>query len=209
MAEELNTYLLGLGVKCNYIHSDVDTLDRVQIMDDLRKGIYDVLIGVNLLREGLDLPEVSLVAILDADKEGFLRSHRSLTQTAGRAERNLNGKVIMSADHITESMQKTIDETNYRREKQMAYNAKYNITPRAINKDTVNILKRQNPYAYIEQEMSEAADPVMEYMSKEQLQKVAEKTKKSMQKAAKEMDYMEAARLRDELKKIEEKIAKM
>ncbi|MBE6312036.1 MAG: excinuclease ABC subunit UvrB [Bacteroidales bacterium] len=206
MAEELNSYLLGVGVKCNYIHSDVDTLDRVQIMDDLRKGVYDVLIGVNLLREGLDLPEVSLVAILDADKEGFLRSHRSLTQTAGRAARNLNGRVIMYADHITESMQKTIDETNYRREKQMAYNEKNHITPAAVRKDSVNVLQKQNPYAYVEPETPMAADPLMEYLSKEQLQKVAEKTKKSMLKAAKEMDYMEAARLRDELKRIEEKI---
>ncbi len=205
MAEELNTFLLRMNIRSTYIHSDVETLERVKIMEDLRNGKYDVLVGVNLLREGLDLPEVSLVAILDADKEGFLRSHRSLTQTAGRAARNLNGRVIMYADKITDSMQKTIDETNRRREKQLAYNEKNNITPQAINKEKKSILGKTQVYnAYVEPELNIAADPVVQYMTKEQLQKAIEKTKKAMQKAAKEMEFLEAAQYRDELMKLEE-----
>ena len=208
MAEELTNYLAKMGVRCNYIHSDVDTLDRVQIMEDLRRGIYDVLVGVNLLREGLDLPEVSLVAILDADKEGFLRSHRSLTQTAGRAARNLNGKVLMYADKITDSMAKTIAETNRRREKQLAYNEKHDITPTAIIKGMRSALSKTVPNAYIEPDTkaSIAADPVVQYMSATALEKAIQKTKKAMFAAAKEMDFLEAARLRDEMLKMEEKL---
>ena len=206
MAEELTDYLVKMGVRCNYIHSDVDTLDRVQIMEDLRRGLYDVLVGVNLLREGLDLPEVSLVAILDADKEGFLRSHRSLTQTAGRAARNLNGKVIMYADKMTDSMEKTIAETNRRREKQLAYNAEHNITPTAIVKGVGSALSKAEPDAYVELEagLSIAADPVVQYMSKSALEKAIQKTKKAMQEAAKNMEFLEAARLRDEMFRLEE-----
>ncbi len=206
MAEELTDYLLKMNVRCNYIHSDVDTLDRVQIMEDLRKGLYDVLVGVNLLREGLDLPEVSLVAILDADKEGFLRNHRSLTQTAGRAARNLNGKVIMYADKITFSMQKTIDETNRRREKQLAYNAKHGIIPTQITKGERNSLSKAEPNAYIEPETPNilAADPVVKYMSKSALEKAIAKARKSMQEAAKKLEFLEAAQYRDEMIKLEE-----
>lgn len=206
MAEELTEYLLRMNVRCNYIHSDVETLDRVKIMEDLRRGVYDVLVGVNLLREGLDLPEVSLVAILDADKEGFLRNHRSLTQTAGRAARNLNGKVIMYADKTTASMQKTIDETNRRREKQLAYNAKYGITPTQITKGERSSLSKMEPNAYIEPETPNilAADPVVKYMSKSALEKAIAKAKKSMQEAAKKLEFLEAAQYRDEMMKLEE-----
>lgn len=205
MAEELSKYLTRLSINCEYIHSDVDTLQRVKIMENLRAGIYDVLVGVNLLREGLDLPEVSLVAILDADKEGFLRSERSLTQTAGRAARNLNGKVIMYADKITKSMQATIDSTNYRREKQLKYNADNNITPTQINKQSASILqKTEGAKPYIEPSSPDiAADPVVEYMDKNALEKAIEKTKKEMRKAAKELDFILAAQYRDEIIKME------
>jgi excinuclease ABC subunit B len=206
MAEELTDYLAKMGVRCNYIHSDVDTLDRVKILEDLRAGIYDVLVGVNLLREGLDLPEVSLVAILDADKEGFLRSHRSLTQTAGRAARNLNGRVIMYADRMTDSMAKTISETNRRREKQLAYNDLHGITPTQIFKGERSSFSKVEPNAYIEPEFrnSIAADPVVQFMSKPALEKAIAKTKKAMQEAAKKLDFLEAAQLRDEMIKLED-----
>ncbi len=206
MAEELSKYLDRMGIRCQYIHSDVDTLERVKILENLRKGIIDVLVGVNLLREGLDLPEVSLVAILDADKEGFLRSTRSLVQTAGRAARNVEGKVIMYADHITRSMQETIDETNYRREKQLQYNADHHIVTRQICKSTDSALTHQT-HAYVEEEhVSQVADPVVAYMSREEIEKMLQKTKAAMQKAAKEQDFMEAARLRDEMFKLEKQL---
>ncbi|MFW5891974.1 MAG: excinuclease ABC subunit UvrB, partial [Bacteroidota bacterium] len=208
MAEELSKYLDNAGVKCRYIHSDVDTVERVEILRDLRLGIFDVLIGVNLLREGLDLPEVSLVAILDADKEGFLRSERSLTQTAGRAARNINSRVIMYADKITDSMQKTIEETDRKREKQLHYNEQNNITPEQIRRSVESIhgqtsvadTRAKATNAYIEKDNVDiAADPVVQYMSKEQIQKAMNKTRKEMEKAAKNLDFTEAARLRDEL----------
>ena len=206
MAEELAKYLDRINVRCRYIHSDVDTLERVEIMQDLRKAIFDVLIGVNLLREGLDLPEVSLVAILDADKEGFLRSARSLTQTVGRAARHLNGKAIMYADKITKSMQKTIDETNYRREKQAAYNLEHNITPKAINKNLDSALSKNSVSTYhFKKEEMRAAEPDLEYLTKEQLEKLIRSKRKAMEKSAKELDFMQAAKLRDEIKLLQEK----
>ncbi|WP_067038017.1 excinuclease ABC subunit UvrB [Allomuricauda sp. CP2A] len=205
MAEELAKYLARIDVRCRYIHSDVDTLERVEIMQDLRKGLFDVLIGVNLLREGLDLPEVSLVAILDADKEGFLRSNRSLTQTVGRAARNLNGKAIMYADKITESMQKTIDETNYRREKQLAYNQENNITPTALNKSLDSALAKNSVSTYhFQKEELRAAEPDLEYLTGDQREKLIREKRKAMEKAAKELNFMEAAKLRDEIKLLQE-----
>ncbi|GHT71164.1 UvrABC system protein B [Bacteroidia bacterium] len=207
MAEELNTYFTRFGIKTAYIHSDVETLERIEIMEKLRQGCFDVLIGVNLLREGLDLPEVSLVAILDADKEGFLRSHRSLTQTAGRAARNINGKVIFYADQITESMQKTMDETLRRREKQLLYNEKHGITPQQIIKNTLSTLvkeRKTEPQAYLENEMvTLAADPVVQYMTKPDLEKAIARTRKRMLDAAKKLEFLEAAQYRDELLKLE------
>ncbi|MBQ6693486.1 MAG: excinuclease ABC subunit UvrB [Bacteroidaceae bacterium] len=211
MAEELTEYLKKNGVRCNYIHSDVDTLDRIQIMTDLREGLYDVLIGVNLLREGLDLPEVSLVAILDADKEGFLRSHRSLTQTAGRAARNVNGLVIFYADKITSSMQHTIDETNRRRDKQLTYNKEHGITPKQIKKQISNALAGErkenvtkNAYSEDNIQYPIACDPITEYMSHAQLEKSITRTRRLMEEAAAKMNFVEAAQYRDEMFKLQE-----
>ncbi|MEP2772815.1 MAG: excinuclease ABC subunit UvrB [Fulvivirga sp.] len=212
MAEELHKFLERAGVKCRYIHSEVDTLERVEILRELRLGVFDVLVGVNLLREGLDLPEVSLVAILDADKEGFLRNQRSLIQTIGRAARNVNGRVIMYADKTTDSMKNAIDETNRRRSIQIAYNEKHNITPTTIIRSKDSIMeqtkvadkKSTGRNYYIEEEHSVAADPVVAYMDKNGLQKMISKTQKSMEKAAKELNFMEAAKLRDELKELQE-----
>ncbi len=237
MAEELNDYFLKLKIKTAYIHSDVDTLDRIKILDDLRAGVYDVLIGVNLLREGLDLPEVSLVAIIDADKEGFLRSHRSLTQTVGRAARNLNGMVIMYADKMTDSMKLTIEETRRRREKQMAYNKANGITPQAIVKarsalvglDTEDLTPISGPQRAADRKRSAAAqaakvipyaeeytntvdiaaDPVIPYMSKGEIQRYITRMRTEMMQAAKNMEFMEAARLRDEILKMEKLAASM
>ncbi len=214
MAEELTKYLVKLNVKVRYIHSEVDTMDRVEIIRDLRLGEFDVLVGVNLLREGLDLPEVSLVAILDADKEGFLRNERSLTQTAGRAARNSNGLVIFYADKVTDSMQRTIDETNRRRAKQMAYNEEHGITPRTVSKTREEILNQKSildirgkQNAYIEPEMpSLAADPVIGYLSRDQIEKMIEQTDKKMKKAAKELDFISAAQYRDELFALRDKL---
>ncbi|MCK5823127.1 MAG: excinuclease ABC subunit UvrB [Bacteroidales bacterium] len=206
MAEELTKYLTKLNIRCRYIHSDVETLERVEIMDELRRGIFDVLIGINLLREGLDLPEVSLVAILDADKEGFLRSERSLTQTAGRAARNINGKVIMYADKMTRSMQKTISETERRREKQLKYNTEHNITPKQIVKPTNAMISNMNmdEYEYYTQKKQDiAADPVVKYMDKNAIKKAINNTKRQMEKAAKNLDFIEASRLRDEMYELE------
>ncbi len=212
MAEELTKYMAKLNVNCRYIHSEVETLDRVELLRDLRLGNFDVLVGINLLREGLDLPEVSLVAVLDADKEGFLRSNRSLTQTAGRAARNVNGRVIFYADKVTESMQKTIDETNRRRIKQLEYNTDHGITPTQIVRSKESIMsqtkvadsKYAEANAYVEPERaSVAADPVVHFMNKEQLKKTIAATKKSMEKAARELDFIEAARLRDEMYELE------
>lgn len=207
MAEELTKYLTKVSIRCRYIHSDVDTLERVEIMQDLRKGLFDVLIGVNLLREGLDLPEVSLVAILDADKEGFLRSHRSLTQTVGRAARNINGKAIMYADKITASMQKTIDETNYRREKQIAYNTKHNLQPKALNKTIENPLAKSPITSFhYDNSSKQAAEPQTEYLSKPEIEKRIREKRKEMEKAAKDLDFLQAAKLRDEIKMLQEKM---
>jgi len=214
MAEELTKYLTRYGVRCRYIHSDVDTLERVEIMRDLRLGLFDVLIGVNLLREGLDLPEVSLVAILDADKEGFLRSERSLVQTVGRAARHLNGKAIMYADKITDSMQRTIDETNRRREKQAEYNRLNNTVPRALNKAIDhNLPGSKAPKTYgnneVDKKSMAAEEAEVRYQSPEALQKLVNKTRKEMETAAKSLDFIEAARLRDTLIAYEEKLKEM
>jgi len=207
MAEELTKYFARVNIRCRYIHSDVDTLERVEIMQDLRKGLFDVLVGVNLLREGLDLPEVSLVAILDADKEGFLRSHRSLTQTVGRAARNVNGKAIMYADRITKSMQKTIDETLYRRDKQQSYNLKNNIIPTALNKSLDNALSKNSVATYA-QELTDrkAAEAKNRYLSKEEIEKKIRECRKAMETAAKDLDFIEAARLRDEIKSLQNQL---
>jgi excinuclease ABC subunit B len=204
MAEELAKYLARIQIRCRYIHSDVDTLERVEIMQDLRKGVFDVLIGVNLLREGLDLPEVSLVAILDADKEGFLRSNRSLTQTVGRAARHLDGKAIMYADKITASMQKTIDETNYRREKQMNYNFENKLVPTSLNKSLDNALAKNSvsTYHFIKEEIR-AAEPDLDYLTTEQKEKMIRDKRKEMEKAARDLDFMQAAKLRDEIKMLQ------
>jgi excinuclease ABC subunit B len=207
MAEELAKYLTKVNIRCRYIHSDIDTLERIEIMQDLRKGMFDVLIGVNLLREGLDLPEVSLVAILDADKEGFLRSHRSLTQTIGRAARNLNGKAIMYADKITASMQKTIDETDYRRTKQINFNTENNQIPQALNKKIESAFTK-NPLADYELglTLNAAAESEIEYLSKAEIEKRIREKRKSMEKAAKDLDFMQAAKLRDDIKKLQEQL---
>ena len=207
MAEELTKYLSRIQIRCRYIHSDVDTLERVQIMQDLRKGIFDVLIGVNLLREGLDLPEVSLVAILDADKEGFLRSARSLTQTVGRAARNINGKAILYADKMTKSMKKTMDETAYRREKQMEYNTEHGITPKGLNKALTSILGKDDSLAWEDEiKAKAAAEPDLEYLTKAQIEKLIREKRKAMETAAKELNFMDAAKYRDEIKLLQEKL---
>lgn len=207
MAEELAKYLTKVNIRCRYIHSEVDTLERIEIMQDLRKGIFDVLIGVNLLREGLDLPEVSLVAILDADKEGFLRNHRSLIQTIGRAARNLNGKAILYADKITDSMQKAIDDTNYRRNKQLQYNTENNLVPKALNKKIDNIFTKVK---LVDQELGasivKAAEKEAEYLTKPEIEKRIRDKRKAMEKAAKDLDFMQAARLRDEIKALQEQL---
>jgi excinuclease ABC subunit B len=217
MAEELTKYLQKLNIKVRYIHSEVDTMDRVEIIRDLRLGEFDVLVGVNLLREGLDLPEVSLVAILDADKEGFLRNTRSLTQTAGRAARNSNGLVVFYADKITASMQNTIDETYRRRTVQIAYNIEHNITPTTVSRTREEILNQKSildirgvkkPVAYIENEdqSSIAADPIIGYMTKDQIAKLVHDTEVKMKKAAKDLDFITAAMLRDELLELKKKL---
>lgn len=216
MAEELAKYFQNLNIKTKYIHSEVDTLERVEILRDLRIGEFDVLVGVNLLREGLDLPEVSLVAIIDADKEGFLRNTRSLTQTAGRAARNVNGKVIFYADKITDSMQKTIEETNRRRAKQLAYNEKHNITPKTLAKTKEEILsrssildirgKKQEAYYQEAEHPDIAADPVVAMMSQDQLMALITETENKMKKAAKDLDFLSAAQFRDELFALKKKL---
>ncbi|EAQ49476.1 MULTISPECIES: excinuclease ABC subunit UvrB [Leeuwenhoekiella] len=210
MAEELTKYLTRVDIRTRYIHSDVDTLERVEIMSDLRKGIFDVLVGVNLLREGLDLPEVSLVAILDADKEGFLRSNRSLTQTIGRAARNINGLAIMYADTITRSMQETIDTSEYRRQKQIAYNEKHGLKPMAIKKSLDNALAKKEKFKFEAEELTNvAAEPDTAYMSKPKLEKLIRDTRKQMEAAAKELDFMEAAKLRDRIKNYQEQVKEL
>ncbi|MCC4211121.1 excinuclease ABC subunit UvrB [Leeuwenhoekiella parthenopeia] len=210
MAEELTKYLTRVDIRTRYIHSDVDTLERVEIMSDLRKGIFDVLVGVNLLREGLDLPEVSLVAILDADKEGFLRSNRSLTQTIGRAARNINGLAIMYADKITKSMQETIDDSEYRRQKQIAYNEKHGLKPVAIKKSLESALAKKEKFKFEAEELTNvAAEPDTAYMSKPNLEKLIRDTRKKMEAAAKELDFMEAAKLRDRIKTYQEQIKEL
>lgn len=207
MAEELTKYLTRVQIRTRYIHSDVDTLERVEIMQDLRKGLFDVLVGVNLLREGLDLPEVSLVAIIDADKEGFLRSNRSLTQTVGRAARNVNGKAIMYADTITQSMQKTIDETNYRRDKQMAYNKAHNRVPQALNKSLDNALSKNSVATYVqEREARKVAEAEHRYESPEEIQKKINSLRKQMETAAKALDFIEAAQLRDTIESLKKEL---
>ena len=218
MAEELTEYLLNHEVRAAYIHSNVASLDRIKIINDLRNGIYDVLVGVNLLREGLDLPEVSLVAILDADKEGFLRSHRSLTQTAGRAARNVNGKVIMYADTITDSMQKTIDETLRRREKQLKYNELNHITPTQIKRsiketlpigdtnmvaNVLNVKKKPKIYSILQEETALVADPIVMKMTRKQLEKSIQNTTAMMKEAAKNLDFLQAAQYRDEILRLQ------
>ena len=208
MAEELTKYLSRVQIRTRYIHSDVDTLERVEIMQDLRKGLFDVLVGVNLLREGLDLPEVSLVAIIDADKEGFLRSNRSLTQTVGRAARNVNGKAIMYADTITQSMQKTIDETNYRREKQITYNQEHNLKPKALNKSLDNALSKNSVATYVqEREERKVAEAELRYESPEAIQKKINSLRKEMEAAAKALDFIEAAQLRDTIEALKKQLA--
>ena len=207
MAEELTKYMTRMQIRCRYIHSDVDTLERVEIMQDLRKGIFDVLVGVNLLREGLDLPEVSLVAILDADKEGFLRSNRSLTQTVGRAARNVHGKAIMYADTVTKSMQETIDATEYRRSKQMAYNKAHNQVPKALNKSLDSALSKNSVATYAqEKEERKVAEAAKRFLTKPEIEQKVRDTRKAMEKAAKELDFIEAARLRDEIKALQEQL---
>jgi excinuclease ABC subunit B len=219
MAEELSKFIVNLDIKCRYIHSEIDTLERVEILRSLRLGEIDVLVGVNLLREGLDLPEVSLVAILDADKEGFLRSEKSLTQTAGRAARNIDGLVIMYGDKITNSMKKTIDETNRRRKIQMAYNKEHGLSPKSLAKSKEEILKQtsvvdsvrgRTPKNYINSDVEKglAADPVIQYMSNTQLEKAIKQAKSKMQKAAKELDFISAAQYRDEMQALEKRLKK-
>ena len=210
MAEELTKYLDRIDIRTRYIHSDVDTLERVEIMQDLRKGLYDVLVGVNLLREGLDLPEVSLVAILDADKEGFLRSTRSLTQTIGRAARNINGKAILYADKVTRSMQETIDGSEYRRQKQIAFNEANGLKPMAIKKSLENVLTRKKTYsAEAESLINLAAEAAEEYLSKPEIEKKIRDTRKQMESAAKELDFMQAAKLRDQIKIFQEQLKQL
>jgi len=210
MAEELTKYLTRIDVRTRYIHSDIDTLERVEIMQDLRKGLFDVLVGVNLLREGLDLPEVSLVAILDADKEGFLRSNRSLTQTIGRAARNVNGKAIMYADTITRSMKETIEASEYRRQKQIAYNTQHNKTPQAIKKSLDNALSRKQTYKLEAEDLINlAAEETQEYLTKPEIEKKIRATRKQMETAAKELDFMQAAKLRDQIKVLQEKLREL
>jgi len=210
MAEELTKYLTRIDVRTRYVHSDIDTLERVEIMQGLRQGLFDVLVGVNLLREGLDLPEVSLVAILDADKEGFLRSNRSLTQTIGRAARNINGKAIMYADKITRSMKETIEASEYRRQKQIAYNTENNMTPTAIKKSLDNALTRKQTYTLeAENLINLAAEETQEYLTRPEIEKKIRATRKQMETAAKELDFMQAAKMRDQIKVLQQKLKEL